>query len=63
LVAALTGLTGDTVGYFMNANPMPFDYARAATDLELKMWIRYNYKQWLKNPVIPSVDTTQIKVK
>lgn len=63
LVASLTGLTGDTIGYFMNANPMPFDYARAATDLELKMWIRYNYKQWLKKPVIPVTDTVQTKVK
>jgi hypothetical protein len=47
LVTALTGLTGDSVGYFMNARPMPYDYARSASDLELKMWIRYNYRQWM----------------
>lgn len=49
-VSKLTGLTGDTLAHFMNANPMPVDYARTATDLELKMWIRYNYKQWLNKP-------------
>lgn len=49
LVTQLTGLTGDSLGNFMNATPMPYDYARTATELEIKMWIRYNYKQWLKN--------------
>ena len=51
LVYALTGLQGDSLANFMNANPMPYDYARSATELELKMWIRFAYKQWMKNPV------------
>lgn len=55
LVNELTGLSADSLAYFMNANPMPTDYARTATDLELKMWIRTNYKQWKKNPVIPDI--------
>lgn len=59
LVSSLTGLTGDSLGYFMNACIMEADYARNATELELKMWIRYNYKQWLKNPVIPAIDSLQ----
>lgn len=46
LVTSLTGLTGDSIGYFMNTYPMPFDYARTASNLEMKMWIRENYKQW-----------------
>ncbi len=50
-VTALTGLTGDTLAAFMNAYPMPYDYARAATDLEIKMWIKYNYRQWKQKPV------------
>ncbi len=50
LVSKLTGLTGDTLAHFMNAYPMPVDYARTATDLELKMWVRYNFKQWLNKP-------------
>lgn len=49
LVTQLTGLTGDSLAGFMNNTPMPYDYARSATELEVKMWIRYNYKQWLKN--------------
>lgn len=48
LVSEMTGLTDDSLAHFINANPMPYDYARAATDLELKMWIRDHYRQWLK---------------
>lgn len=48
LVHDMTGLQGDSLGYFMSAYPMSYDYARLATELELKMWIRYNYRQWLK---------------
>lgn len=56
IVAALTNLTGDTLAHFMNTYPMPYDYARTATDLELKMWIRNNYRQWVsKQP-----DSTQM---
>jgi hypothetical protein len=46
LVAELTGLEGDSAAHFMYAYPMPYDYARAATDLEIKMWIRNNYKEY-----------------
>jgi hypothetical protein len=48
LVTQLTGFTGDTIGHFMYAYPMAYDFARSATDLEIKMWIRANYKQWIK---------------
>jgi hypothetical protein len=47
LVGNLTGFSGDTLARFMNRYPLPLDYARSATDLELQMWIRYNYKQYL----------------
>lgn len=47
LVNSLTGFEGDTLAHFMNDYPLSMDYARSATDLELKMWIRYNYKQYL----------------
>jgi len=49
LVTQLTGLTGDSIGHFMYAYPMPYDYARSATDLEIKMWIRSNFREWIKN--------------
>ncbi|MCB0700010.1 MAG: carboxypeptidase-like regulatory domain-containing protein [Chitinophagales bacterium] len=64
LVEEMTGAEGDTIGYFMSANPMPYDYARAATELELKMWIRYHYRQWLKHvdtAGLPLLDSTIIK--
>jgi hypothetical protein len=48
LVNILTGLEGDTLAHFMNAYPIPYDYVRAATDLELKMWIRTNYREFLR---------------
>lgn len=48
VVAEVTGLRGDSVNTFMAAYPMPYDYARVSTNLEMKMWIRDNYKAWLK---------------
>jgi len=50
LVTVITGFAGDTLVTFMNTYPMEYSFARAATDLELKMWIRSNYKTYLKNP-------------
>jgi hypothetical protein len=48
LVNTLTNLDGDTLAYFMHQYPMPHDYARTATALELKMWIRYNFKVFMQ---------------
>lgn len=48
VVISITNLTGDSVGHFMYAYPLPYDFARTATDLELKMWIRTNYRLWLR---------------
>ena len=48
LVSALTGFAGDTLAIFMNSYPMEYTFARTATDLEIKMWIRNNYKDYLK---------------
>ena len=48
LTGALTGFSGDSLAIFMNAYPMEYKFARTATDLELKMWIRQNYKDYLK---------------
>jgi hypothetical protein len=47
LVSSLTNLEGDTLAYFMNNYKIPYDYARSATSLELKMWIRYNFKDFM----------------
>ncbi len=48
LTSALTGFAGDSLAIFMNTYPMEYKFARTATDLELKMWIRQNYKDYLK---------------
>jgi len=47
LVTQMTHLEGDTLASFMNSYPMPADYARAASELEIKMWIRTNYRDWI----------------
>ncbi len=54
LVTRITHLEGDSVGLFMNTHPMPYNYARLASELELNMWIRNSYKEWL---LLPAVDT------
>ena len=64
LVQEMTQLSADSIGYFMNAYPMPYDYARAATDLELKMWIRDSYRKWKKGldtATIPIVNDSLLK--
>jgi len=48
LAAAQTQLSGDTLAYFMNAYPMPEDLARTSSDLEIKQWVRWNYKKWIE---------------
>jgi CarboxypepD_reg-like domain len=48
LVASLTKLSSDSVPIFMNAYPMEFEYARAASELEIKMWIKYNLLAYTK---------------
>lgn len=54
-VHQLTGLSGDSLAAFMNAYPIPYDYARTASDLEIKMWIKYNYREWMKHPIVPDL--------
>lgn len=46
LVTTLTGFTGDTLVIFMNAYPMEYKFARSASDLELKLWIRDNFRDY-----------------
>ncbi|MEZ5046537.1 MAG: carboxypeptidase-like regulatory domain-containing protein [Chitinophagaceae bacterium] len=48
LVQQLTGLQEEQITPFMKAYPMEYAYARAASDLEIKMWIKYNYLDYTK---------------
>ena len=55
IVEKLTNLHGDTLATFMNTYPLPYDYARVASELEIKIFIRDSYKQWLQHPVYPFI--------
>lgn len=48
LTSSLTKLKDEELRAFMNAYPMEIDYARAASDLEIKMWIKYNFQEYTK---------------
>jgi len=50
LVTSLTGFSGDTLAMFMNKYPMEYKFARSATDLEMKVWIRDNYREYIALP-------------
>lgn len=64
LVTQMTYLTGDTLAHFMNQYQMPVDYARNASDLELKMWIRTNYREWkAKGMPMPKVAADTLAAK
>ncbi|KAA5533235.1 hypothetical protein F0919_11860 [Taibaiella lutea] len=64
LVTELTRLHGDSLLTFMQAYPLSYSFARAASDLEIKMWIKYNYKEWIKKPPtasLPDLDADTLK--
>lgn len=48
LVMELTKLPDETAQTFINAYPMEYQFARTASELEIKMWIKYNFQQYSK---------------
>lgn len=56
LVANLTPLRGDSIALFIEQNPIPYDFVRSAKDIELKMWVRQRYKNWIHTTT--TIDTT-----
>lgn len=48
LVQELTGMSDDSARLFMNTYAIPYDFARAATEMELNMWVKFNYRMWIK---------------
>jgi thiol:disulfide interchange protein len=48
LVHTLTKLEDDELAAFINQYPLDYDYARVATELEIKMWIKYNFLDYQK---------------
>jgi len=47
-VAKITGLKGDAVAYFMNDHPMDYEFARTASELEIRWWIKSTWEQYKK---------------
>lgn len=60
LVHALTKLQGDELASFMNQYPMAYDYSRVASELEIKMWIKYNFQDYIKKGR-PTFSTEHLK--
>jgi len=55
LVGTLMGWGDDSSRLFMRENPMEYDFARSASDLEIKLWIKYRAEQFRKKEeVVPS---------
>ena len=49
LVTSLTGINDvDSIAIFINKYPMEYEFARLASDLEIKAWIRSNYKLYIQ---------------
>ncbi len=48
LVTELTKLPDEDAQAFINAYPMEYQFARTASELEIKMWIKYNFQQYSK---------------
>ena len=49
LVTAMTGIKdADSIVAFINTYPMDYGFARTASGLELKAWVRNNYKEYVK---------------
>lgn len=49
-VAQLTGLRNDTLAWFINAYPLPYETARTAGKKQIDAWILANFDDWKKNP-------------
>ena len=53
----VTGLTGikdpDSAAAFIYKYPMEYAFARSASDLEIKAWIRNNYRDYLEKSFVP----------
>lgn len=62
LVISLTGLSDSESEAFIEHYSIPYDFVRSASDLEIKMWIRNNYKKWQQIPH-PAIDSTNTAEK
>lgn len=56
-VISVTGLSAENAKVFIVENPMEYLFARAASELEFKMWIRTHFRAWRAKQVLPSDST------
>ena len=49
LVTAQTGLDDSAANAFIIKHPIPAEFVRAASELELKMWVREQYRAQLRS--------------
>lgn len=54
MVMALTKSNENEALEFMKVYPMEFEYARTASDLEIKMWVKYYYQEFQKGKTPPA---------
>lgn len=59
IVSSLTGFKDDSLATFMNTYPMEYQFARTASDLEIKMWVRYNYRNYMKIDSLKAASVTR----
>lgn len=45
-VTAVMNINDSLARAFIAHNPMPYDFARTARELEIKMWIRERFREW-----------------
>lgn len=57
VVKNVVAIMDDSIAAFIRAYPMEEGYARAASPLEIKMWIRSNFKDWITRLHVPHTDT------
>jgi hypothetical protein len=58
VVRGIISLVTDSIPVFIQTYPMDEAYARAASPLEIKMWIRSNFKDWVAKQQLISVPDT-----
>lgn len=66
VVTEITKLTGDSAAYFMNTYPMEYNFARTSGALEIKLWIKHNFKEYISKPISSTAiqsDSLQLEKK
>lgn len=55
LISRTTGLKNDSLIAFRNQNPLPYALTLHGTDIEIMMWTKGRFRQWIQNPYVPEI--------